>query len=139
MQKLKLVVVSQEKKLLETSVESVSSSTSEGEITILARHIPLFTKLVPGELRYTQDGVEQALVVSDGFLTVNPNNEVTVMVDSATLARDISVKRAEEAIRAAQETMKLSEDQHELILAEASLRLAMHEIKVAQKRGRSST
>ncbi len=135
MQKLKLIVVSQEKKLLETEVESVSAVTTEGEITILARHIPLFTKLITGELRYIANDTESSLVVSDGFLTMNPNNEVTVMVDSATLVRDISIKQAEEAIAAAKETMKLSEDRRELILAEASLKRAMLEIRVAQKRG----
>lgn len=137
MQKLKLTVVSQEKKLLETEVESVSAVTTLGEITVLARHIPLFTQLQTGELRYLEGDKEHSIVVSEGFLTVNPNNEVIVMVDTATLARDISVKQAEEAIAAAKETMKISEDRRELILAEASLKRAMLEIKVAQKRGTS--
>ncbi|MCB9800699.1 MAG: ATP synthase F1 subunit epsilon [Pseudomonadales bacterium] len=137
MQKLKLTVVSQEKKLLETEVESVSAVTTQGEITVLARHIPLFTQLQTGELRYLEGDKEHSIVVSEGFLTVNPNNEVIVMVDTATLARDISVKQAEEAIAAAKETMKISEDRRELILAEASLKRAMLEIKVAQKRGTS--
>ncbi|NCN51060.1 MAG: ATP synthase F1 subunit epsilon [Candidatus Pacebacteria bacterium CG_4_9_14_3_um_filter_40_12] len=135
MQKLTLTVVSQERKLLETEVESVSAITTQGEITILARHIPLFTQLKTGELRYFEGEREHSIVVSDGFLTVNPNNEVIVMVDSATLARDISVAQAEEAISAAKETMKISENRRELIMAEASLKRAMLEIKVAQKRG----
>lgn len=137
MQKLKLTVVSQEKKLIETETESVSAVTTQGEITILARHIPLFTQLTTGELKYTTEKTEHSIIVSDGFLTVNPNNEVIVMVDSATLARDISVQKAEEAIQAAKETMKVSEDRRELIMAEASLKRAMLEIKVAQKRGTS--
>lgn len=137
MQKLKLTIVSQEKKLLETTVESVTAMTTQGEVTILARHIPIFTQLVTGELRYTIDGVEQSVVISNGFLTVSPNNDVVIMVDSATLARDISVRQAEEAIAAAKETMKISEDRRELVMAEASLKRAMLEIKVAQKRGTS--
>lgn len=135
MQKLKLTVVSQERKLLETEVESVTATTTQGEITVLARHIPLFTQLETGVLRYTANNTEYSIVASDGFLTVNPNNEVIVMVDTATLARDISVKQAEAAVAAAKETMKISEDRRELILAEASLKRAMLEIKVAQKRG----
>ena len=59
------------------------------------------------------------------------------MVDSAKLARDISVQKAEEAIAAAKETMSISEDRRELLLAEASLKQALLEIKVAQKRGSS--
>lgn len=135
MQKLKLTVVSQERKLLETEVESVTAVTTQGEITVLARHIPLFTQLQTGILKYTTSEGEHSIVASDGFLTVSPSNEVIVMVDSATLARDISVKQAEEAVAAAKETMKISEDRRELIMAEASLKRAMLEIKVAQKRG----
>ncbi len=135
MQKMKLTVVSQEKKLLETETDSVTAPTTEGEITVLAHHIPLFTQLETGELRYQKGDREHSLVVSDGFLTMNPNNEVTVIVDTATLARDISVEKAQKAIEAAKETMKVSEDRHELILAEASLKRAMLEIKVAQKGG----
>ncbi len=130
---MRLQVVSQERKLLDTEVESVTAPTTEGEITILARHIALFTTLDTGELRYVENGVTHELVVSPGFLTMSPQNEVTVMVDSAVLAREISVQKAEEAITAAQETMKYSEDRRELIMAEASLRRAMLEIKVAQK------
>jgi F-type H+-transporting ATPase subunit epsilon len=134
MKNLKLTVVSQEKKLLETQVESVSAITTQGEITILPDHIPLFTQLQTGELRYTEAQKEYSIIASDGFLTINPNNEVIVMVDTATLARDISIKKAQEAIAAAKETMKLSEDRRELVLAEASLKRAMLEVKVAQKR-----
>jgi F-type H+-transporting ATPase subunit epsilon len=133
MQKLKLVVVSQEKKLLETEVESVTAPAAEGEITILARHIPIFTTLTTGELRYLENGKVHSLVVSNGFLTVDPNNTVTIMVDSAVLARDISIQKAEEAIASAHETMRMSEDRRELIMAEASLKRAMLEIKIAQK------
>lgn len=130
---MRLQVVSQERKLLDTEVDSITAPATEGEITILARHIPLFTTLSTGELRYVENGTTHTLVVSQGFLTISPQNEVTVMVDSAVLAREISVQKAQEAIDAAQETMKYSQDRRELIMAEASLRRAMLEIKVAQK------
>ena len=71
-------------------------------------------------------------MVSKGFLDVGPNNQITVMVDTATHARDISVEKAEKAIQAAQETMKTSRDQRELLLAEASLKQALWEVKVAR-------
>jgi F-type H+-transporting ATPase subunit epsilon len=133
MKKFPLHIVSQEKELLAEEVESVSVPTSEGEITVLYKHIPLFAKVNTGQLIYRTDGKEATVVVSDGFVNVTPSGEVKVMVDSGTLDRNISVEKAQEAIKAAKETMEKTEDQREMIMAEASLRQAMMEVKVAQK------
>lgn len=134
---LQLEVVSQEKKLLSAKIESLTAQTSEGEVTILPNHIPLFAKLVPGELVYREQKKEYSVVVSNGFLDVGPNNTITVMVDTAVAARDISEQKAQEAIEKARQTMQNSTDRQELLLAEASLRLAMLELKVAQKSKKS--
>ena len=131
--KLQLSVVSQEKKLLSQEVDLVTLPTQTGEITILPDHIPLLSQLQTGELRYMTDGQEQSIVISQGIVDKGPDNTITVIVDSATHARDISVQKAEQAIKQAHETMKQTVNQRELLLAEASLRQAMWEIKVAQK------
>ena len=131
--KLQLSVVSQEKKLLSQEVDLVTLPTQTGEITILPDHIPLLSQLQTGELRYMADGQEQSIVISQGIVDKGPDNTITVIVDSATHARDISVQKAEQAIKQAHETMKQTVNQRELLLAEASLRQAMWEIKVAQK------
>lgn len=133
MKKILLTVVSQEEQLLQTQVDQISAPTVEGEITILPKHIALFSKLKTGELRYLEGSNEQSLVVSDGFITVSPESEVTVMVDSATLARDISETKAKEAIEAAKATITSTSDRRELLMAEASLKRAMLEIRIAQK------
>lgn len=130
---LQLELVSQEKRLLTTMADSLSVVTSEGELTILPNHISLFAKLVPGELIYRIQKEEHSVVVSAGFLDVGAQNKVTIMVDTAVAARDISEQKAQQAIARAQETMQNSSDRQELLMAEASLRLAMLEMKVAQK------
>lgn len=130
---LKLIVVSQEQILIETQADSVSAITSEGEITVLPGHIPLFTRLKEGLLRYTLGKDEQVIVVSPGFLTVDQSGEITAMVDSGILARDVSEKRAEEAVKAAQSSLQTATDRRELLMAEASLKLAMLELQLARK------
>jgi F-type H+-transporting ATPase subunit epsilon len=134
---LQLELVSQEKRLLTVVVDSLTAITSEGEVTILPGHIPLFAKLVPGELIYRIQNQEQSVVVSAGFIDVGPQNKITIMVDTAVEARDISEEKAQQAIERAHETMRNSTDRQELLMAEASLRLAMLEIKVAQKSKKS--
>lgn len=132
-QQLKLSVVSQEREMLSTDIDSLTAQTTQGEVTILPGHIPLFAQLETGVLVYRQGKDEHSMIVSKGFLDVAPNNEIVVMVDTAVAARDISEQKAQQAIAAARETMLNSDDKQELIMAEASLRRAMLELKVAQK------
>ena len=125
--KLMLTIITQEKELLKLEVDQVTAETASGQITILPNHIPLFTRMQAGELVYKINAQEQSVVVMDGFLDVSPNNAITVLTDSATLARDLSVAQAEEA-------MKVKVDRRQILMAEASLRKAMLELQVARKR-----
>ncbi len=136
--KLQLSVVSQESQLLSTEADTITAPTTTGEVTILPKHIPLYSKLQTGQFSYSNDGKQHWLIISDGFITVSPENEVTVIVDAATLARDVSEQKAREAIQAAKKTMETTTDRRELLMAEASLKKAMLEIKLAQQSKRSS-
>jgi len=130
--KYPLRVVSVERSLFEGEVEFMIANGAEGELGVLARHAPLMTILKPGPLRIqeTYAGEEQVLFVGGGFLEVLPER-VTVLADVAEHAEEISVERAEEARRRAQEklagTLTASEEvefQNALAQAEARLRLA---------------
>lgn len=130
--KYPLRVVSVERSLFEGDVEYMIANGGEGEIGVLARHAPLMTILKPGPLRIqeTYGGPEQVLFVGGGFLEVLPDR-VTVLADVAEHADEISVERAEEARRRAQErlagTVSSSEEvefRNALAMAEARLRLA---------------
>ncbi len=138
--KLHLTIVSQEKKLLDAQVDEVIAPASQGEVAILPEHIPLFTKLNPGELRYKQGNKEYSVVVSSGFLNVDDEGKITVIVDSAYDARSLSLRQAKEAIKAAQENLKTAkskQDRTELIKAEAALRFALLQEKIAEKAKRA--
>jgi F-type H+-transporting ATPase subunit epsilon len=134
---IKLTVVSQERQLLSEMVESVTAPALEGEVTILPDHIPLFSPLQAGILTY-RNGGESQIVVSKGFIDVGVDNNVTVIVDTAVHARDVSLEKAEAAIKAAQTTMSTTQDRRELLLAEASLKQALLEIKVARATKKAS-
>jgi F-type H+-transporting ATPase subunit epsilon len=130
--KYSLRVVSVERSLFEGEVEFMIATGIDGELGVLARHAPLMTVLKPGPLRIqeTIGGAEQLLFVGGGFLEVLPDR-VTVLADVAEHAEEISVERAEEARRRAQEklagTVTATEEvefQAALAIAEARLRLA---------------
>ena len=130
--KYPLRVVSVERSLFEGDVEFIIANGADGELGVLARHAPLMTILKPGPLRIqeTFGGEEQVLFVGGGFLEVLPDR-VTVLADVAEHADEISVEKAEEARRRAQErlagTLTTAEEiefQNALAMAEARLRLA---------------
>lgn len=130
--KYPLRVVSVERSLFEGEVEFMIATGAEGELGVLARHAPLMTVLKPGPLRIQEvfGGTEELIFVGGGFLEVLPDR-VTVLADVAEHAEEISVERAEEARRRAQEklagTVTAAEEiefQNALAVAEARLRLA---------------
>jgi F-type H+-transporting ATPase subunit epsilon len=130
--KFALRVVSVERSLFEGDVEFIIANGADGELGVLARHAPLMTALKPGPLRIqeTIGGPEELLFVGGGFLEVLPDR-VTVLADTAERAEEISIERAEEARRRAQEklagTLSTAEEvefQQALAMAEARLRLA---------------
>jgi F-type H+-transporting ATPase subunit epsilon len=126
----RLRVVSVERSLFEGDVDFVVANGAAGELGILPHHAPLMTILKPGTLKIRQGTEEQLLFVGGGFLEVLPDR-VTVLADVAEHAEEISVERAEEARRRAQEklagTLTTGEEiefQNALAVAEARLRLA---------------
>jgi F-type H+-transporting ATPase subunit epsilon len=130
--KFPLRVVSVERSLFEGDVEFIIANGADGELGVLARHAPLMTVLKHGPLRIQEviGGPEQLLFVGGGFLEVLPDR-VTVLADVAEHADEISVERAEEARRRAQEklagTLTTAEEvefEQALAVAEARLRLA---------------
>src|SRR5690606_32189386 len=98
---------------------------------------PLFSPLQSGVLTY-RNGGESQIVISKGFLDVGVDNNITIIVDTAVHARDISLEKAEAAIKAAQTTMTTTQDRRELLMAEASLKQALLEIKVARATKKAS-
>jgi F-type H+-transporting ATPase subunit epsilon len=123
-------VVSVERSLFEGDVDFIVANGADGELGILPRHAALMTSLKPGTLKIVQGDKETLLFVGGGFLEVLPDR-VTVLADTAERADEISIERAEEARRHAQEklagTLSTAEEvefQQALAMAEARLRLA---------------
>jgi len=143
--KLTLVILTQEKLLLEKEVTGVTVDTTEGQITVLPGHIPLFAKVSTGELEFKwRDGMASnekvdTFAVSGGFLDVNPEGTITVLADYAVRADEISIAQAEAAKKRAEEAMQNKQSQKEFQLAEASLKQALNDLRVANRRQKASS
>ena len=131
-------MVTAEKLLFSDQVESIVAPGEAGELGILPHHAPLLTLLRPGELRVTQDGQEQSIVITGGFLEVL-DNKVTVLADAAERAEEIELERAEEAVRRAEERIATRDADLDLERALGSLRRAQVRVTVARRRRSRST
>jgi F-type H+-transporting ATPase subunit epsilon len=131
--RLHLDIISQEEQLLSEDVDMVLVPSNMGQIGILPGHISLFASLDEGELIIVTNEKHDVFAVTGGFIDVN-QDKVTILANSAIRAKNINIKKVEEAKKRALETMKnkLSDRDHKI--AESDLRKAVLELKVAKKR-----
>ena len=131
--KLFLEVITQEKQVLKDEVDIVLAPAHEGQIGILHGHIGLLTKLQPGELYIIKGPSMTILAITGGLLDVH-DNKVTVMADDATRADDIDIRKVEQARQRAEDALKQKLSEKDFTIAQADLRKAVLELKVAKKR-----
>ena len=132
MAKMNLKIVTPERIVLDDEVDMVIVRTIDGDRGILPRHAPLLTSLEIGEIRVKDDGKEQSIASSQGYMEVN-SSEVTILVNTAELEDEIDVERALAAKERAQERLekKSSEARINEKRAEMALRKALNRVNVA--------
>ena len=102
---LHLLLVTPEKKVVETEADDVQLPGSEGYLGILPGHAPLMTLLKTGVLSFRRSGAGEAYAVSSGFAEI-AGDAVSVLADSAEGAREIDAGAAERERAKAEEEMK---------------------------------
>src|SRR5437588_6171981 len=102
--KLRLTIVTRERKIVETDADEVELPASDGEIGILPGHTPLLTTLRIGQMRYRTGGTMYRMVLSWGFAEVLPDR-VIVMAEAARLPQEIDPAAAEREREDAERTL----------------------------------
>ena len=128
---LHLEIVTAERLVLSDDVDQVNAPTKDGRVGILPRHMPLITVLTEGELSIIKNGVRTEFAVFGGFMIVLPDR-VTILADSCDRSDEIDLDRAEEARQRAEERIAQRKSDQDMIQAEAELRRAMMQIRIAQ-------
>ncbi|MDP3989234.1 MAG: ATP synthase F1 subunit epsilon [bacterium] len=67
----------------EDDVLEVTLHTTEGDITVLANHIPLIAPLKEGEVRIKRATGEEYLSISRGVVEVRPKSKVVLLTNRA--------------------------------------------------------
>jgi F-type H+-transporting ATPase subunit epsilon len=133
---LQLEIVTPERLAYADEVDAVVVPGVEGELGILPHHAPLVSMLGVGELRIRKAGVEESFAIVGGFVQVRPD-KVVVMAETADLAGEIDLERAEEARREAERALESGyQEGADLSAARAALQQALLRIRVAERRHR---
>ena len=131
-----LEIVTPERLAYSDSVDAVVLPGIEGELGVLPHHAPLVTMLGVGELRVRKAGVEETFAIVGGFLQVRPD-KVVVMAETADLASEIDLEKAQEARREAEKVLEgAATDASDLAAARAQLQHSLLRIRVAERRHR---
>ena len=102
---LHLLVVTPERKVVETEADEVELPGAQGYVGILPGHAPLITLLATGVLTYRRGVSPTAYAVSAGFAEISADR-VSVLADSAEGSGEIDAAAAERDRTKAEEEMK---------------------------------
>src|SRR5713226_4280628 len=117
--KIRLTVVTRERKIIETEVDEVVLPATDGEIGVLPGHTPLLAMLKVGIMRYRAGSNVSLVVLSWGFAEVLPER-VIVMAETARLPAEIDPAAAEVMRREAErELADLSSHDPQFAIVEA--------------------
>jgi len=103
---LTVSLVAPDREIWSGEAEFVSAKTTEGEIGILPSHEPVLALIADGAVVRITTATKESIVVAvhGGFLSVD-SNKVTVLAQTAEMAADIDVVRAQAALERARATM----------------------------------
>lgn len=131
---LKLEVVTPARVVFsEDDVTSVVAPGVEGYLGVLANHAPLMTALAIGHVDFRRaDGTSDEMAISGGFMEVYENT-VTVLAETAELASEIDLHRAEEAVKRAEERVASQDPEVDMERARIALMRAVNRLNVARR------
>ena len=120
-------------------VVQISTRTAVGSIGILAKHQPMLAMLDPTELRlYKSDSDVVRMVQGEGYLQVQDDGRVLILVDEAGDPADIDEHEWEERLRRAEDELNSAEEgSHARETAERDRRRAEAFLKVLREGGSS--
>ena len=103
---IKFEIVTPEHVVLKEQVSRVTVPAVDGEITVLAGHVPLISVLKAGVIEITlANGQLDVLAVSGGFIEVLVD-KVVILADTAEIARELNEERIQIARAKAEELKK---------------------------------
>lgn len=126
----RLEIVTPTRKFLDEDVEMIVTRTIDGDVAILANHIPLVTPLSIGMIKINYPGGESKVAsICGGYMEVT-KERTTIVTDSAEWPGEIDRQRAEEAKRRAEERLANKSEGIDVARAELALKRALNRLNM---------
>lgn len=135
---IRLKIATPEKLVLEELVDSVTLPTTEGQITVLPRHIPLLAGLSSGDIVATKDNESIPMAMVGGFVEIKEESGITTVVILTDFAEHVATITEEEIRKAktrAEELQKQASNKEIVDFEhfESELERSLTRIKIADK------
>ena len=91
--KTRIIIVTPYKEFLEETVDAVTLPCRDGEVGVMAGHMPLVLALFPGILTVREGNDKKYCVISEGYAEIG-QHMVLVVTNSAEWAEQIDIPRA---------------------------------------------
>ncbi len=130
---LQLSVITPKKVVLEQEVDQVVAPTVEGEITVLPKHINLFSLLKEGIITLRSHNKVESIAIGAGYLQTD-GSKIRILVSRAYGQGEIDEKLTEKALADARAILAKSKDTAERRDASALLRRSTVDLKLLKRR-----
>jgi len=129
---LELVIVTPMRQLVRTHTREVTLPGATGYLGVLPGHAPLMTELGIGELIFQGTAQTEPIAIVRGFAEVLPER-VTVLAETAEMAAEIDLERAEAAKVRAEKRLAAGDPNIDWDRVGVALQRALIRIQVARK------
>ena len=130
---LKLEIVTPTATVYSADVEMVTLPAVDGQIGIFPHHVPLLTRIVPGEVIVRKNDDTEFLAIGEGLVEIT-GSRVAIVTDMAVAAKDIDEAKAEEARQRAAARLRDKISDEEVATVNASLARSLAQLKVKRRR-----
>jgi len=136
MNTLHLKIITPKKIAIEEDVFSVTVPSESGELTILPKHMGIFTLLVEGIIKIKKSGGEDYLSIGGGYLQTD-GEELNILVSRAYGQHEVDEQLTQKAIEEAKKIINQTKDREQRLEATFTLRRSIIDLKLLKKRKRS--
>lgn len=126
-----LKIISPEKAFYEGTADFLEFTTTEGEMGVYAKHIPLTAILEPCVMTIHQGEEKKKAAVIGGFVEILPE-KITVLAEDAQWPDEIDKDRAEAAYKRAKDRLSEKKDNLDVLRAELAIKRAIARLETIE-------
>jgi F-type H+-transporting ATPase subunit epsilon len=132
---LLLEIVTPTETVYSGAVEMVTLPTAGGQIGVYPLHVPLLTRMVPGEMIVRRGGRDEFIAVGQGLVEITADH-IAIVTDMAIAVEKIDEARVEEARRQAEARLRDKISDEEVATVNASLARSLAQLRVKARHRR---